>query len=521
MAESTNTGGDQPANRADKQVGRDDPTSKLTARDAVVGAAHAAQLAAPTPEAQLAVKTVVAVDAAVVATDVARGKDVRPLDVATSAAGATLASGIGGAAAQGAAKGVAAVGVADGVNRAGNTIDELERTQQRTSAQEQEARSISEQNKQWIAKQQERMRLDDGPQLPSGKKADKEREDDTIDLRLPDLSRRYLKAGEAYYFRDDHTTLAFSDQGKRLHTAHDDADVARSMVQVAVGKGWQSIKLNGSDEFKREAWLEASLRGLAVEGYEPKAPDKARLAELAAELQANRAATSRSQQQSDLAQERRDERSNTTAAASAREGEEKRPADERRLTPQQATAVEALRAILQERGDSAKEIAAAVGVATERFQNQRAYVGKLVEHGQAPFEFDKKNESSYYARLATPQGEKVVWGVDIQRAISESKAQRGDDIALAFQGTKPVTVSVKDRDAEGKVVGTKTIETHRNAWAAEKVEKIQEAAREALQAAASRTAQQPVVRVYDPTAPRPAAPEPTRSEPQRQQDRNR
>ena len=147
MAESTNTGGDQPANRADKQVGRDDPTSKLTARDAVVGAAHAAQLAAPTPEVQLAVKTVVAVDAAVVATDVARGKDVRPLDVATSAAGATLASGIGGAAAQGAAKGVAAVAIADGVNRAGNTIDELERTQQRTSAQEQEAQSISEQNK--------------------------------------------------------------------------------------------------------------------------------------------------------------------------------------------------------------------------------------------------------------------------------------------------------------------------------------------------------------------------------------
>jgi putative DNA primase/helicase len=521
MADSTNNSSDQPASRADQQVGRDDPTSKLTARDAIVGVAHAAQLAAPSPEVQLAVKAVVAVDAAMVATDVARGKDVRPLDVATSAAGVTLASGVGSAAAQGAAKVVAAVGIADGVNRAGNTIDELERTQQRNSAQELETQSIGEQNRRWIAKQQERMRRDDGPQLPNGKQADKEREDDTIVLRLPDLSRRYLKAGDAYYFRDDHTTLAFSDQGKRLHTAHDDADVARSMVQLAAGKGWQSLKLSGSEEFKREAWLEANLRGLAVEGYEPKAPDKARLAELAAEQQAKRAGRSSSDQRSDLAEERRDERSNTSGAAPARDDEEKRLANERRLSPQQSTAVEALRAILKERGDSDKEVAAAVSLATERFQNQRAYVGKLVEHGAAPFEFDKKNEPSYYARLATPQGEKVVWGVDIKRAMEESKAQKGDDIALAFQGAMPVTLKVKDRDAEGKVVGEKTIETHRNAWAAEKVEKIQEAAREALQAAANKTGQQPVVRVYDPAAPRPSTPEAERPDPQRHQDRNR
>ena len=223
----------------------------------------------------------------------------------------------------------------------------------------------------------------------------------------------------------------------------------------------------------------------------------------------------------DLAQERRDERSSPVAAAPAREGDEKRPADERRLTPQQATAVEALRAILQERGDSAKEIAAAVGVATERFQNQRAYVGKLVEHGQAPFEFDKKNEEQLLRPLGHAQGEKVVWGVDIQRAISESKAQRGDDIALAFQGTKPGHGVGQRPRRRGQSRWHQDHRNHRNAWAAEKVEKIQEAAREALQAAASRAAQQPVVRVYDPAAPRPAAPEAARPDPQRQQDRNR
>jgi Large polyvalent protein-associated domain 7 len=512
--------GEQPGQRADRQVGKDEPAAKLTARDAVVGVAHAAQLTAPTPEVQAAVKVVVAADAAVIATDVARGKDVRPLDVATSAAGVTLASGIGGATTQAAAKGVAAVGIADGVNRAGNTIDELERTQQRTSAQEQESLSVGEQNKRWIAKQQERMRQDDGPQLPNGKKADKEREDDTIVLRLPDLSRKYLKAGDAYYFREDHTTLAFSDEGKRLHSTHDDAEVARSMVHLAVSKGWHNIKLNGSEQFKREAWLEASLRGLAVEGYEPKAPDKARLAELATEQMAARANADRSSQRNDAAQERSDERASNQPTPS-QQPQDKQPADERRLTPQQATAVEALRAILKERGDSDKEISAAVSLATERFQNQRAYVGRLVEHGQAPYEFDKKNEGSYYARLATPQGEKVVWGVDIQRAIAESKAQKGDDIALAFQGTKPVTVAVKDRDADGNVIGTKNIETHRNAWAAEKVEKIQEAARQAIEAAATRTAQQPVVKVFDPAAPRPAAPQADRPPPQRQQERGR
>ena len=45
------------------------------------------------------------------------------------------------------------------------------------------------------------------------------------------------------------------------------------MLDLAQARGWQSVKLRGADSFKREAWVQAQVRGMQTEGYQPKATD--------------------------------------------------------------------------------------------------------------------------------------------------------------------------------------------------------------------------------------------------------
>lgn len=90
------------------------------------------------------------------------------------------------------------------------------------------------------------------------------------------VSRRFLKVGQDYYFLDK--TLAFSDRGTKLATRGADPDVVRSLVDIATARGWGSVTLKGTKEFRRSAWIEAAHRGLKVVGYEPNPLDIAELA---------------------------------------------------------------------------------------------------------------------------------------------------------------------------------------------------------------------------------------------------
>lgn len=94
----------------------------------------------------------------------------------------------------------------------------------------------------------------------------------------------------------------------------------------------------------------------------------------------------------------------------------------------------------------------------------RKIVGKLLEHGQAPYEHDPNNEKSYYAKIMTDQGERTIWGVDLERAIQEGGVEVGDQAEFENKGKQPVTVIKKERDEEGNVIGQTEIQTHRNTW---------------------------------------------------------
>lgn len=340
------------------------------------------------------------------------------------------------------------------------------------------------------------------------------------------LRKRFLQAENKFYFRDDENKLAFEDKGKRLATEHNDPEIARSMVELAQAKGWSTIKLKGTDEFKREVWLQASLKGMDVQGYKPLDVDLARLEDMKKEAGHTNV---KGLNTIENARERSAAYGTPGHDGWERHTPSKEAVDKaavvdesvRTLSKRQLTALETIKGVMRSRGDSETAVNMAAELAAERFQTNRVYVGKIVDHGTAPYENDPKNERSYYVKLQTDAGEKIVWGVDLERATGEGKAQIGDDVALAYQGKQPVTVPVKERDAQGNVTGISEITTNRNTWDVRRLETVREEVQEKLAEAARKTDRQPLVKVYDRDAKRAVErPDVVREEP-RENDRAR
>lgn len=74
--------------------------------------------------------------------------------------------------------------------------------------------------------------------------------------------------------------VAFEDKGDQLATSGSNKETIADMVALAQAKNWQSLKLAGSQEFRREAWLQAESQGIKTSGYTPRAEDMAILESL-------------------------------------------------------------------------------------------------------------------------------------------------------------------------------------------------------------------------------------------------
>jgi hypothetical protein len=61
---------------------------------------------------------------------------------------------------------------------------------------------------------------------------------------------------------------------QRITSRLDDRQTVSAMLDLAQSRGWQSVKLRGTDSFKREAWVQAQVRGMQTEGYQPGATDR-------------------------------------------------------------------------------------------------------------------------------------------------------------------------------------------------------------------------------------------------------
>ena len=59
----------------------------------------------------------------------------------------------------------------------------------------------------------------------------------------------------------------------KITTKLDDRQTVAAMLDLAQSRGWASVRLRGSDSFRREAWVQAQERGLAADGYTARPTD--------------------------------------------------------------------------------------------------------------------------------------------------------------------------------------------------------------------------------------------------------
>ena len=234
------------------------------------------------------------------------------------------------------------------------------------------------------------------------------------------MFERFIGIGGKYYFPDG--SPAFVDRGEKLTTRSENVELVRSMVSIAQARGWGAIAVSGTERFRKEAWVAAQAAGLTVKGYKPTEVEQAQLVRA-------------------LAKHR----------AVGQQGQ--------RSEPFPAGRSEAARS-------------------DEDRQSRRgaAYTGKLLEHGYDTYRRDPLEGSSYFVRLKTKEGERELWGVDLERALrhSLSGAKVGDEVTVRAVRRKAVTVSALERDEEGEVIGRKPKDTHRNEWIVERTDFLAE-----------------------------------------------
>ncbi len=227
------------------------------------------------------------------------------------------------------------------------------------------------------------------------------------------IAKRFVRVKNRYYFPDG--ARAFTDRGDRLTTPSENTEVVRSLIAIAKAREWSEITVRGTERFRKEAWLAGRMAGLEVRGYRPSELQQAHLVRA---LGRTNAVTP--------------EESPEAAAGSSSRRPEREPRTRERLK----------------------------GLLT----------GKLLDHGRATYQHDPGAPVSYFGKLETVRGDRSIWGVDLERAFKESLTQPsiGDDVGLRSVRQDAVKVKTAARDADGKVVGERDLETHRNRWIIEK-----------------------------------------------------
>lgn len=248
-------------------------------------------------------------------------------------------------------------------------------------------------------------------------------------LRVPDsVQERFIRIGNKFHFPDG--TEAFTHESHRLTTRSENSVVIQSMVAIARENAKGPVAVGGTEFFKKEAWFAANLAGLEVRGYLPTEFERERLVRA---LAARRVPGAPETAAPRTAEATADERPAPKSTGEALAAEPRRPASD-------------------------------------------LIVGRLVDHGAAPYGHDPKQPMSYFVRVETARGDREIWGVDLERAFRQSLSTPGigDEIGVRAIGRQPVTVLATKLDAQGRETGQAPLETHRNQWIVERKDFLEE-----------------------------------------------
>ena len=98
------------------------------------------------------------------------------------------------------------------------------------------------------------------------------------------VRRRFVQLKDEYFFPDG--AKAFTDRGDRLTTQSENTEVIRSLITIAQSRGWDEVRVRGSERFRREAWAAAQTAGIEIRGFKPSEFEQSRLARTVAQQSA-------------------------------------------------------------------------------------------------------------------------------------------------------------------------------------------------------------------------------------------
>ncbi|MCX2698930.1 LPD7 domain-containing protein [Ochrobactrum chromiisoli] len=224
-----------------------------------------------------------------------------------------------------------------------------------------------------------------------------------------------------YYIREDHGGTqrvfadskgereVFQDNGEKLRAKSFDAQGVRLMIETAAHRGWTSIEITGSKEFRRETWLEGQAHGISVKGYQPTELDWQDLARREQSYLRNEIVPIEGRA---LEAAHRDQEQSAGSDRSIKVDREQQNAD-------------------NSGAPHSKTIDYKEGVQ-----------GILVETGEKAYQDDEKNEPSPFVVIETANGSRTVWGVGLPDALHRAGADIGDEIHLRSTGTERVMKTV-------------------------------------------------------------------------------
>lgn len=250
-----------------------------------------------------------------------------------------------------------------------------------------------------------------------------------------------INGARVYADRKEKVEL-FQAGENRLRSKVSDEKTISIMLDTAAHRGWTSIDVKGSKEFRQAAWIEGQARGIAVNGYTPTELDW-------------------------QAVHQREEPYLTN---------EIRPGNVREKTISNLTTSPVKDT--RDAGVSKDDAIETTTITTTR-GHREGVKGILIEVGSRPYQDKEGAERSPYATVDTQfGGTKTLWGVDIPRALDEASAKPGDEIVLLREGVEPVPKTII-KEVNGQKVREDVI-VDRVVWSAEVTEKKLEVAKPAV-----------------------------------------
>ena len=199
------------------------------------------------------------------------------------------------------------------------------------------------------------------------------------------LRNRYFTeatvAAVVFYAEYNAPKPAFRDAGGRLSTSETNPNTIRDMIDVAEHRGWRALQVRGTEDFKREVWLEAQSRGVEVRGFRPNQRDFQEL--------------------------------------------------ERRTTSKEKGSISPSKA----REPTSDRAHSDPPTRSGRVDYESGVRGRLIEVGRAPFRGRENASPAPFVRIQPEKGKAVqIWGVALPAAIARAGAKVGDEITLRREG---------------------------------------------------------------------------------------